>query len=327
MPPYVLTVILNYKTAAMTLRAAEAGRIAMRGLDGAITIIDNDSQDGSFEFLTEQTADWPDVRVIQSGRNGGFGAGNNVAIRAGLPDGRKPDFVYLQNSDAFPEPDAIRILCDHMRNNPTCGFVGSSIYGEDHVPHMAAFRFPSILSEIDAGAHTGFVSRLLHNHRVMYDMPMQVCAVDWCSGASLMLRQNMLEQIEAFDETFFLYFEETDLCRRAWDAGWTGAYVPAARAMHIGSVSTGMGHLKRVPQYWFDSRAHYFRKHHGAFYLAMVTGAYVMAAGLWKLRRAIERKEERIPPHFLRDLVDHTAQALMPRATAARAQTGAGKLP
>lgn len=327
MRPSVLTVILNYKTAAMTLESAHAARLAMRGLDGAITIVDNDSQDGSYEFLCEHTADWPEVHVIQSGRNGGFGAGNNIGIRAGLPDGRRPDYVYLQNPDAFPEPDAIRTLCAHMQDNPTCGFAGSSIHGEDGAPHMAAFRFPSILSEIDAGAHTGIISRLLHNHRVTYDLPSKVCAVDWCSGASVMFRQDMLDQIGLFDETFFLYFEETDLCRRAWNDGWVGTYVPEARAMHIGSVSTGMGRWKRVPKYWFDSRAHFFRKHHGGLYLALVTGAYLFGAGIWKLRRLVERKEERIPPHFLRDLVDHTIQVLKPRATATRTQARAGKLP
>ena len=323
----VLTVILNYKTAAMTLRAAEAARVAMRGLDGAITIVDNDSQDGSFEYLRDGTADWPEVRVIASGRNGGFGAGNNVGVRAGLPDGRRPDFVYLQNPDSFPDPDAIAKLRDHLLDNPGCGFAGSAIRGEDGKPHEAAFRFPSILSEIDSGAHTGIISRLLRNHRITMDLPKHVCAVDWVSGASVMFRQDMLDQIGLFDETFFLYFEETDLCRRAWKAGWSGNYVPQAQTMHIGSVSTGMGTWKRVPKYWFDSRAHYFRKHHGTTYLAAVTAAYVGAAWIWRLRRMIERKEERIPPHFLRDLVDHTRQVLMPGATATRAETGAGKLP
>jgi GT2 family glycosyltransferase len=142
-----------------------------------------------------------------------------------------------------------------------------------------------------------------------------------------MFRQDALDQSGLFDETFFLYFEETDLCRRIWNAGWTGAHVPQASSMHIGSVSTGMKDWKRVPRYWFDSRAHYFRKHHGSLYLGLVTLAYVSAAWLWRLRRVIERKEERIPPHFLRDLVDHTVKVLRPGAPAAAASTGKGKSP
>jgi N-acetylglucosaminyl-diphospho-decaprenol L-rhamnosyltransferase len=323
----VLTIILNYKTGPMTLQAAEAARVAMTGVPGAITIVDNDSQDGSYEYLCQHTADWPDVRVIQSGHNGGFGAGNNVGIRAGLPDGRRPDFVYIQNSDAFPDPQTIRGLLDHMVANPTCGFAGSHVYGEDGATHPTAFRFPSILSEIEGGAHTGFVTRLLRNHRVVLDLPTEVTPVDWCAGASVMLRMDTLDQIGLFDETFFLYFEETDLCRRVWHAGWTGMYLPHIRTMHIGSVSTGMSRWKRVPRYWFDSRAHYFRKNHGTAYLAAVTLAYLTAASFWQLRRRLERKEDRIPPYFLRDLVDHTRQVLMPNATANRTETRAQKQP
>src|SRR5690606_9589482 len=123
----VLTVILNWRTPEMTLRSAEAALTAMQGMEGALTIVDNDSGDGSEERLRAEVAarGWDRVRVIQSGHNGGFGAGNNVGIRAGLPDGARPDFVYLLNSDAFPEPDAIRQLRDQLSADPRRGIVGS----------------------------------------------------------------------------------------------------------------------------------------------------------------------------------------------------------
>ena len=108
----VLTVILNWRSAEMTLDAAAAALRAMEGIAGAITIVDNDSGDGSEERLRAEVAarGWDRVRVIQSGWNGGYGAGNNVGIRAGLPDGSAPDYVYTLNSDAFPAADAIRLL-------------------------------------------------------------------------------------------------------------------------------------------------------------------------------------------------------------------------
>lgn len=312
----VLTVILNYRTAEMTLRAAETAVRAMEGIEGAITIVDNDSQDGSFEALTAATKDWPRVRVIQSGRNGGFGAGNNVGIRAGLPDGTKPDFVYLLNSDAFPELDAIARLRDYLLEHPDCGFVGSHMRGEDDLAHVTAFRFPSIRSEFEGAAHTGVITRLLARHVVPMGVPDQPTEIDWCAGASVMFPMGVLDRAGLFDEVFFLYFEETDLCHRIRDAGFRGVYLPQARVVHIGSVSTGMKEWKRRPRYWFDSRAHYFRKRGGAFYLAAVTLAHLAGATIWKLRRLLERKEERIAPYFLRDLVAQTWRNLMPRATA-----------
>ncbi|MFN4171556.1 MAG: glycosyltransferase, partial [Pseudorhodobacter sp.] len=161
----VLTVILNWRTAPMTLRATEAARIAMEGLPGAITIVDNDSGDGSFETLVAEVSarGWDrgetPVRVLQSGRNGGFGAGNNVGIRAGLPGGARPDYVHILNSDAFPEPGAIRALYDRLEAHPGTGFAGSFIKGEDGMPHRTAFRFPSVASEFEAAVRFGPVSR------------------------------------------------------------------------------------------------------------------------------------------------------------------------
>ena len=317
----VLTVILNYRTAEMTLRAAETAVTAMEGIAGAITIVDNDSQDGSYERLVAATQGWPRVRVIQSGRNGGFGAGNNVAIRAGLPDGSRPDFVYLLNSDAFPEPDAIAQLRDFALANPDCGFVGSHVRGEDDVAHVTAFRFPSVWSEFEGAAHTGMISRLLKRHVVPMGVPDQPTEIDWCAGASVLFSMRALDHVGLFDEAFFLYFEETDLCHRIKDAGFRGVYLPAARVRHIGSVSTGMKTWTRQPRYWFDSRAHYFRKRGGAVYLASATLAHLSGAGIWKLRRLLERKEERITPYFLRDLVSETWRNLMPGATATEGRT------
>src|SRR5690606_18324941 len=151
--PGLLTVILNWRTPEMTLRSAEAALAALDGVEGALVIVDNDSGDGSFEHMSAevQARGWTSgpqqVRVLQSGRNGGFGAGNNFGILAGLPDGSKPDYVYLLNSDAFPAPDAIRALLDHLETHPATGFAGSYIHGPGGEPHRTAFRFPSILSE------------------------------------------------------------------------------------------------------------------------------------------------------------------------------------
>ncbi|MFN4100012.1 MAG: glycosyltransferase family 2 protein [Pararhodobacter sp.] len=302
----VLCVILNWRTADMTLKAAQAAMIAMEGIEGAITLVDNDSQDGSFEAMTEAAAGWPRVRVLQAGRNGGFGAGNNHGIRAGLPDGSKPDYVFILNSDAFPEPDAIRVLVDYLDTHPEVGFAGSAIRGDDDVPHVTAFRFPSIASELEGAAQTGPISRLLKGSIVAPPLPAMTTKVDWLAGASVLMRQPLLDQIGLFDETFFLYFEETDLFLRGARAGWTAAYVVESRVVHIGSVSTGMKHWRRVPGYWFASRRHYFEKNHGRLYALAATAAHVLGLGIYGLRVLLQRKEPHAPPYFLRDLLKYS---------------------
>lgn len=310
--PTVLTVILNWRTPEMTLRSAEAALTALQGIDGALVIVDNDSGDGSFEALSGAVAarGWDKgpqaVRVVQSGRNGGFGAGNNFGIRLGLPDGRVPDYAYILNSDAFPAPDAIRALLDHLEAHPQVGFAGSFIHGTDGAPHRTAFRFPSVASELEGAARFGPISGLLRHSIVARPIPETTTRVDWLAGASLMMRQKVLDQIGLFDETFFLYFEETDLCRRAALAGWPTDYVVESRVAHIGSASTGMKTWARIPAFWLDSRRHYFTKNHGYPVFLLATLAHVVGGLLWRARLLVQRKDRGDPPHFLRDLIRHS---------------------
>lgn len=309
--PRLLTVILNWRTPDMTLRSAEAALLAMQGIDGALVIVDNESGDGSFEKMTSEVArrGWDigphRVRVLQSGHNGGFGAGNNFGIRAGLPDGTRPDYVYLLNSDAFPAPDAIRLLLQHLQAHPQTGFAGSFMHGPDGDPHRTAFRFPGIASEFEGQIRLGPVSRLLGRWVVAQPIPEQTTRVDWLAGASIMMRRKVPDEIGLFDEAFFLYFEETDLCRRAALAGWPSDYVVESRVAHIGSASTGMKTWTRIPQFWLDSRLHYFTKNHGRLYAVLATLAALAGGSLWRLRLLVQRKDRGDPPRFLRDLAAH----------------------
>lgn len=313
--PTVLTVLLNYRTADMTLQALEVAVRETADIAGAITVVDNDSRDGSYEKIRDTVAErgWDRVRVVASGHNGGFGAGNNIAIRLGLPDGSTPDFIYLLNSDAFPEPGSVRVLLDTMLSSPQLGFAGGYTFGQDGVYHCTAFRFPTIQSEFESAACTGPISRLLRRYVVAIPEPEQSMDVDWLAGASLLIRRQALDEIGLFDERYFLYFEETDLCLRARRAGWTARYVKESRIMHIGSVSTGMKNWKRMPGYWFDSRLWYFIKNHGVVYAAMATLAYIVGSLIRRARVALSGKGVGGPERFLGDLVSHALRSLWQR--------------
>ncbi|MBW4981175.1 glycosyltransferase family 2 protein [Mameliella sp. CS4] len=312
----VLVVSLNYRTAEMTLRSVRAALRAIQGMDAELVIVDNDSGDGSFERIAQalKTEDWAQgapIRLVQSGVNGGFGAGNNAGIRTGMSDGSAPDYVYLLNSDAFPAPDAIRRLYDHLETHPKAGFAGSYIHGEDGAPHVTAFRFPSAWSELEGAMRFGPVSRALRHKSVPIGVPGATQRVDWLAGASIMMRQSVLDEIGLFDETFFLYFEETDLCLRAARAGYETHYVRDSEVAHIGSVSTGMKKWQRIPGFWLDSRWHYFSKNHGRGYAALATLMHALGGLFWRLRVLVQRKPPADPAHFLRDLILHDTKALV----------------
>ncbi|MFT7523208.1 MAG: N-acetylglucosaminyl-diphospho-decaprenol L-rhamnosyltransferase [Candidatus Paceibacteria bacterium] len=309
--PTLLTVILNYRTAEMTLKSLAAAHREMQDIDGEIVVVDNDSKDGSFAKITAaiRINGWETdnrVRLVRTGHNGGFGAGNNFAIRAGLSGGQKPDFVFVLNSDAFPEKDAITHLLERLQSNPELGMAGSQILDPDTSTHLTAFRFPSIWGELEGAARTGPISRLLRDYVVAMPVPEASQKVDWLAGASLMIRQEMLDHIGLFDETFFLYFEETDLCLRAKRAGWLTYYQKESHVTHVGGVSTGMRNWQRVPEYWLDSRHYYFTKNHGVAYAAVATIAHLIGGSLWWLRRRLQGKPHIDPPRFLTDLMRHS---------------------
>ncbi|MDT8328305.1 MAG: glycosyltransferase family 2 protein [Roseovarius sp.] len=309
--PRVLCIILNWRTPEMSLRSCAAAQVAMQDIAGEIVIVDNDSGDGSFEAMQAGINGQSRVRVVQAGRNGGFGAGNNAGMRAGLSDGMPPDYVYILNSDAFPARDAIARLLEHLENTPEVGLAGGYIHGSDGAAHVTCFRFPSIAGEFEGAARMGPVSRMLKRHIVPLAVSEADRPVDWLAGASLMIRQEVLDQIGGFDERFFLYFEETDLCLRAAQAGWQAHFVRASEVEHIGSVSTGMKTWARVPDYWFASRRHYFVKNHGRAYAVAATLAHLGGGVLGQVWRILRRKPAAGPPHFLRDLLVSDGRAAL----------------
>jgi N-acetylglucosaminyl-diphospho-decaprenol L-rhamnosyltransferase len=308
----LLAIIVNYKTADMTLQALEHLMRELAPIPSAkVIIVDNDSQDGSYEKLRDALAALGNydgrVEVQRSDKNGGFGYGNNWALRQGLAWKDPPDYFYLLNSDAFPEKNSIKILVDHLDKHPEVGIAGSYIHGPEGTPHETAFRFPSVQSELEATLGLGVVSKLLEEYIVALPMPKETTQVDWLAGASMMIRRQVLEQIGLFDETFFLYFEEVDLCRRARIAGWPTHYVVESSVAHIGSASTGMKNLKnRTPSYWFDSRRHYWLKNHGRLGLAAANVTWVVGFSVGRLREKIQGKPDLIHrPKMLQDFIKH----------------------
>jgi GT2 family glycosyltransferase len=309
----VLTVIVNWRTPEMTLEAAEAALVAMAGIAGEIVIVDNDSGDGSEEALHAGVAarGWTRVHVVQAGHNGGFGAGNNVGIRRGLSGGVRPEFVYVLNSDAFPAPGAIRALLDHLAAHPEVGVAGSYVHGEDGVRHTTTFRFPGIVSEFEGTVRFGPVTKALRRYVVPMDEARPGERVDWMAGCSLLVRDGLFRRVGLFDEVFFLYFEETDLCLRAARAGLGCAYVPESQVVHLGSVSTGMKEWNEYPDYWYDSRFYYFAVNYGRAYAMAAMASHWAGAFLFWMRCTLTGKRRGLPPRYLRRLLGHDLRAML----------------
>lgn len=179
----ILCIILNYRTPEMTLKSAKAALAEMADLNGEVLVIDNGSDDGSWEALQAgaEARGWhrnPQFRLQRSLVNGGFGAGMNIGFATGLADGSKPDYYYLLNSDAFVQGRTMRVLRDFLAEHPGAGLAGSFVQGTDGTPHRTAFRFPSIAGEFEMAARTGVFTRLLSPWVVAMEMPQTDTQVD-----------------------------------------------------------------------------------------------------------------------------------------------------
>jgi N-acetylglucosaminyl-diphospho-decaprenol L-rhamnosyltransferase len=316
--PDTLVVIVNYRVGRLVVEtlASLKDQVTANGVRLAdVVVIDNQSGDDSVAVMQAaiQANHWGDwARVIESPVNGGFAFGNNEAVREAWAGGRRYDFYWLLNPDTLARPRALEILRSFAKAHPRAGLIGSGVEDDEHGTRWPfAFRFHNVWNEFDQALRLGPVTKLLQ-HRIvarrMGDTPDQA---EWLSGCSLLVRHEVFEQIGLMDEAFFLYYEETDFCRRAADAGWQRWYVPDARVFHMAGKSTGASgegsQLRRVPAYMFESRRRYFVKHHGRAYAAVTDALWMVGYGLWQVRRVLQRKANEDPPHYFGDFVRHSA--------------------
>jgi N-acetylglucosaminyl-diphospho-decaprenol L-rhamnosyltransferase len=298
-------IIVNYRTTDLTLRVARSLRDEMKPLAPfRLYLVDNDSGDGSVAAFQQaaRAEDWHDVEVIAAPRNGGFGYGINQAVRKALELPQPPEYFYILNSDAFADPGSLQRMVDFLDAHPEAGLAGSHIHGPDGSSQVAAFRFPSLASELESSACFGLITQLLRKHVVSLPVPASDCEVEWIPGTSMLIRRSTFEKAGLFDEEFFLYFEEIDFCRSARKVGCNAYYVANAPITHIGAVSTGMGdHSRPMPSYWFASRRRYFRKHHGVAYAALCDLARFGGMLIWHAKERVAGRTGKTRPHLLRD--------------------------
>ena len=315
--PDVAVVIVTFKSAHLTvdaLRSVEAERIAS-GLRLRAVVVDNACGDLPVIARAREQNNWSSwLTLVNAPRNGGFAYGNNLGIAHAYAAGT-PDYIYLLNPDAQVRPGGIAALVRFLNDRPEVGIAGSSFENLDGSDWPIAFRFPTIFSELDAGLQWGVISRLLRRWVVARVMTQTPQPVDWICGASMMIRPAVLAATGGLDENYFLYFEETDFCRRARVAGHPTWYVPASRVMHIMGQSTNVTDTRqgprRLPAYWFESRRRYYVLAFGLWHAAAIDLVALLANAIGQFKRMIQGRHRDAVPHFIRDLLRHSV--LWPR--------------
>ncbi len=221
-------VLVNWNTRERLLTILDALESAMLTRELQIVVVDNASSDGSAEAVREEH---PDVEVRAQKSNLGFGAGANRGVAAACHD-----LVLLLNTDVEFEADAIERLLEYADRHPYAAVIGPKIVDENGVVQTSHWRVPTLGQMVSEG---------LMLHRVQRpDVLTSAQGVDCVSGCVFLVRRDAFVRLGGFDEDFFMYFEETDLCRRVLENGHAVHYAPVATFVHEGG---GSGHRIRGP--------------------------------------------------------------------------------
>jgi GT2 family glycosyltransferase len=307
----IAVVIVTYQSAEFAIEclvSIHAERESQQNLNIVVALVDNASGDLPRIHQAVERNGWSSwVTLVPAPENGGFAYGNNLGIRT-VYEHRSPNYVYLLNPDTKVRPGAIAALVDFLERHPQVGIAGGSFETEDGKEWPFAFRFPTLLGEIEHGVQLGLLTRCLSRWTVARSMNSVAQATDWISGASMMIRPAVLSAVGGLDENFFLYLEETEFCHRARRAGFSTWYVPESRVMHAIGKSTNVDEKtrfsRRLPGYWFDSRRRYFAITHGVGFAALIDIVAIASCLIGSLKRTLLRRPSR--PHYIRDLLAHS---------------------
>lgn len=261
MPIDVSIIIVSWNTKACLARCLATIPQAAGRLGIEVIVVDNESSDGSQAMVA---ADFPQVRLIQNQDNVGFGRANNIGARAS--SGRN---LLILGSDCELEPGALQTMAGELDRDASIGMVMCTLLNPDGSLQPSVQKsFPSPLSLVGElfffsalryavyrrpALHRWLLRPTIQAHRKPHD-------VAWGGGACLLVRREAYESVGGFDEGFFMYCEDMDLCKRVRDAGYRLRYVPTARVVHLWGKSTSQRPGAMLCES-MRSRVYYFGKH------------------------------------------------------------------
>jgi len=240
-----------------------------------VIVVDSASSDGTPQLVA---ASYPQARLIASTENLGFARGNNRGIEEATGD-----YLLLLNADTLVQGDALASLVDYLEEHPEIGMVGPRLLNADGTTQSSRRRYPSlpVLFLESTWLQRSAPKRLLDRFFVADRPDSESQTVDWITGAAMMVRREVVDEIGGLDEGFFMYSEELDWCHRVGDAGWEIAYTPTAEIVHYGGKSSEQVAPARHI-YFQSSKVRYTHKYHGQL-AAEGLRTWLLAQYVWQI--------------------------------------------
>ncbi len=285
MPGDTLTiVIVTWNTRELTLGCLASIEKADPSHAWRVIVVDNASSDQTPESIREK---FPWVELIANRENLGFGRANNLALRQVTSK-----YVFCLNSDTRLPEKTVPVFLDFLDANPEAGLAGGQLIYPDGRPQNSIASFPTLLTEL---TNKSLLQVLFprkfpgKRHR-----PTRPTDVDSVIGAAMMIRMEALRSVGYFDEGYFFFLEETDLCFRLKKAGWRIVFLPAARIIHFQGSSVRQVKPRARVEYQ-RSLIRYFEKNHGPFTAGVIKWHGYLSAWIGLLG-ALPGKFLRTPP-------------------------------
>lgn len=231
-----------------------------------IIVVDNNSVDGGVEMIKSNYNQR--LKLIANKKNIGFGPANNQGAKAA-----RGEFLFFLNSDTIIKKDIFTALKEIFSARPRLAIASPRLLLPSGTPQPYAFgQFPSLGKLLWQKISARKSADLFLGDNDLY-------AVDWVSGAAMVVRKNVFDQIGGFDENFFMYFEDIDLCWRAKQYGWQVAVCPKVFLIHF--VGQSAGGFKQRKKYYYQSQDYFFKKHYGQPVM------YILKAIRWPYRKML----------------------------------------
>lgn len=284
--PDIALVFISYNTRADLAAALDSVRRLPEAGELRVIVVDNGSTDGSIEMVRDE---YPEARLIVNAANGGY----SQACNLGILDSDTP-YVMVLNSDIEFNRGGPREMAAWMEANPGVGAAGPRVLNTDGSVQYSCRDFPSLPVSL---GHA-FLGELFPDNPFTRSYHMKGCghdrdmAVEWVSGAAMMLRRTATEEVGGFDEGYFMYVEDVDLCWRLRQSGWEIRYYPEVEILHHIARSSSQQSTRMLYQHHRSMFRFYRRRHAGPsgmlfspFIAAAIAARFGFVLVLGRLRR------------------------------------------
>lgn len=254
---YLSIILVNYNGSEFLYDCLNSIDVFIDYCGCEVIVVDNCSTDDSVKIIADN---FPAIKLICNQDNLGFGKANNLAVKHS-----QGEHLLFLNTDTILTENTPKLLSDYLNQNEDVGVIGARITFKDDSYQLSSGKLPNLVVEFFDKIRYRLDDRWHNIFSSIYNKQYSaVKEVGWVTGACLMMRRDLFEQLNGFDESFFMYFEDKDICKRINDLGWKVVYYPSTSLIHLLGGSSQYV-KKTVSIYYRDSQLYYYQKHLGRF--------------------------------------------------------------